>query len=538
MEKVSLRRWIGLLVFPTLIALMVVGSSTHAAAAAAPQKTLVFACEAEPSQLDPHISNTWNTFRILTHMFESFVVQDLTKDKVDRPPIVPALATNWTVSKDGKVYSFTLRKGVKFHDGTPWNAEAAKFNLDRMTNPNFQYFNKISAGKMGWMWGDLDKYEVVDEYTFKITLKQPNSEFLRRLTQGGAGAPVMISPESVKKWGNDEVTNHPVGTGPFKFVERVYGEKVVLEKNPGYWDPKRIPKIDRWIIRGINEVATRELVLQNGEVDIIATPSPDSVDFLASKGFRIVKGPVPTIYVLWLNFKEPYFQDVRVRQAVAMAIDRVGMAKYLKRGLAQPAYGILNFAGPGYDPKFRDYQYDPIQAKKLLAEAGFPNGFETRMDWTLGGGGDVNTQLDAEWLQRDLAKIGIKSKIELFDNNTYWDMMAKGMRPGTGFMSVSWGESAFFWLDIVIAKAALPPNGYNSGYYENPKIDELLSKARSALTEQEQVKNLREIQTIIAKDAAFIPYFTSVQVYAMSPKVKGFILGPQHWHDFTQVTKD
>jgi len=504
----------------------------------AEQKTLIFACEAEPSQLDPHISNTWNTFRIITHMFESFVAQDLTKEDVDRPPIVPALATNWDISEDGKTYTFYLRKGVKFHDGTPWNAEAAKFNLDRMTNPGFEYYSTISAGKMGWMWGDLASYEVVDEYTFKINLKQPNSEFIYRLTMGGSGSPTMISPDSVKKWGNDEVTNHPVGTGPFTFVERVYGEKVVLEKNSDYWNSDRIPKVDRWIIRGINEVATRELALQAGEVDIIATPSPDSVDYLISKGFIIAKGPVPTIYNLWVNFHEPYFKDVRVRRAIAMAIDREGMAKYLKREFARPAYGILNYAGPGYDPDFRDYAYNPEKAKQLLAEAGYPDGFETRLDWTLGGGGDVNTELDAQWIQRDLAQIGIKATIELFDNNTYWDMMANGMRPGTGFMSVSWGECAFFWLDIVIAKAAIPPNGFNSGYYENEQIDELLSQARQAMTTEEQEKYLREIQRIVAEDAAFIPYFSSIQIYMMNPKLKGFVLAPQHWHDFTMVTKE
>ena len=255
------------------------------------------------------------------------------------------------------------------HDGTPWNAEAAKFNLDRMTNPNFEYHQPIAVGLMRWLWQDLESYEVVDEYTFRLKLTQPNSEFLRRLTAGGSGTPRMISPASVKKFGNDGVEQHPVGTGPFKFEERVIGEKLSLIRNPDYWDPSRLPKYDRLIIRGIQEVATRELALISGEVDIIATPSPDSIEYLKARGLKVITGPVSTIYMLWVNFKEPILQDVRVRRAICMAIDREGMSKYHRRGFAQPARGILNYGGPGYDPNFRDCEYDPDKARKLLAEA-------------------------------------------------------------------------------------------------------------------------------------------------------------------------
>jgi peptide/nickel transport system substrate-binding protein len=227
----------------------------------------------------------------------------------------------------------------------------------------------------------------------------------------------------------------------------------------------------------------------------------------------------------------------KVRQAICMAIDRESMAKYQRKGLAEPAYGILNMGGPGYDPAFRDCEYDPERAQELLAEAGYPDGFKTRLDWTLGGGSDVNTRGDAEWLQRDLARIGIDAEIEMFDNATYWDMMASGMREGTGFMSVSWGESSFFWLDQVIATGAIPPGGFNTGYYDNPQVDVLLAKARAAGSPEEMVSHLREVQEIIASDFAFIPYFTAMSVYAMRPNVEGFVLGPQHWIDLTGVHK-
>ncbi|CCF01110.1 putative peptide/opine/nickel uptake family protein ABC transporter, periplasmic substrate-binding protein (plasmid) [Sinorhizobium fredii HH103] len=507
-------------------------------AAAANDQTLIVAIEAEPSQLDPHISGSWNTFRIIYHMFESLVAQDLTRDDLPQPPIVPALAESWKISDDGLTYTFTLRQGVTFHDGTPWNSTAAVFNFDRMMNEDAPHYNAIAGPKLRWVLGDVESYRALDDVTFEIKLKNRNSEFLRRLTQGGVGSVTMVSPAAVERYGNDGLTNHPVGTGPFKFVERVFGEKVVLEANDSYWNKARHPKVGRIMFRGISELATRELALQTGEVDIIATPSPDSVQFLNDQGFKIVKGPVSTVYVLWLNTKDPHFQDKRVRQAVAMAIDREGMAKHLKRGLAIPSYGLLNYGGPGHDPDFRDYPYDPEKAKQLLAEAGYPEGFETRMDWTLGGGGDVDTGAEAQWIQRNLEKIGIKASIELFDNNTYWDMLGKGAREGTGMMSVSWGETGFFWLDVVASQAALPPKGFNVGYYDNPKIDELLRQAEQAATEEEQVAKLRETNRIISDDAAILSYYTPIQVYAMQPNVDGLVMAPQHWQDLTTITKN
>lgn len=503
----------------------------------AAENTIVVAVESDFSRMDPQASGTWNTFKVLRHIFEGFVEEDLTKGGSEVPQIVPALAESWEVSDDRKSYTFHLRKGVKFHDGTPWNAEAAKFNLDRMTNPSFQFHQKLSPGMMGWMWQDLEGYDVVDEFTFKIRLKQPNNEFLRRLTAGGSGSPRMMSPAAVTQYGNDAIEQHPIGTGPYKFIERVVGEKLVIARNDDYWNEARKPKVEQIVLRGIPEVATRELALIGGEVDIIGTPSPDSIESLKSQGMKIVSAPSPTIYVLWINLKDPVLSNVKVRRAMCMAIDRDNMAKYQRKGFAQPAYGILNFGGPGYDPAFRDCQYDPEGAKKLLAEAGYPDGFSTRMDWTFGAGSDVNTKGDAEWLQRDFEKIGVKASIEMFDNNTYWDMMTAGVREGTGFMSVSWGESTFAWLDQVLTTSAQPPSCCNSGYYANPKVDELLAKARAAASEDEMNSSLREVQTIIADDMAFISYYTADSVYATRPEIEGFVLAPQHWIDLTGVSK-
>ncbi|MFO1035297.1 MAG: ABC transporter substrate-binding protein [Geminicoccaceae bacterium] len=507
-------------------------------ASATDKDTLVVAVEADLARLDPHISGTWNTFKVLSHVYEGFVAEDLLTPGQSIPAIVPSLAESWTISDDRKVYTFKLRPGVTFTDGTPWNADAAIFNLDRMLNPNFQYHQPAAVGMLRWVWVDLDSYRKVDDMTVEITLKQPNQEFLRRLALGGTGSPRMISPEAVKKYGNDGINEHPVGTGPYKMIERVVGERTVLERNDNYWDPKRLPKTKILVVRGIPEVATRELALLTGEVDMVSTPSPDSLEYLQAQGMNLVQGPVSTVYLMWLNFHEKPIQDVRVRKAMIMALDRDGMTKFLRRGTAQPSYGILHFGGPGWDPAWRDYPYDPEGAKKLLAEAGYPDGFHTRMDWTMGGGGDVNTKADAEWIQRDWARVGIKADIEMFDNGTYWDMMGKGLREGTCCMSASWGETSFNWLDQVLPVAAQPPAGLNSGWYTNPKIDELLSKARSASSEEEMIATLRQVRDIVSDEVGFFSYYTPIQIYAIQPNVKGFVLAPQHWPDYTSVYKE
>ena len=527
------------LALPALSALALAVAPVVDRPAEAQGKTIILAVEGEPSRLDPHTHVLWLTYRETFHIYESFVQQDLTIRDVERPPVVPALATSWDVSDDKLVYTFHLREGVTFHDGTPWDAQVAKFNFDRVLDPDFEHFYPLANGYNTWWHGDIASYEVVDDFTFRVVMKQPNSEFIRRLSQGGFGSSGMISPRVVEEWGNEEAHLHASGTGPFKLVERVFGEKIVLERNPDYWDEARIPRVDRLIIRGIPEVSTRELALLTGEVDIIATPSPDSVGFLESQGMVVDMAPITTIYNLWVNTRMKPLDDPRVRRALYMAIDREGLCRYLRRGQCSPAYSILNYGGPGYDPDYKPFDYDPAEAKRLLAEAGYPDGFEVRADWTPGGAGDVNTVADAEWIQRDWGRIGVKLNIELFEISTYMDTMAQGMREGTGFMQLSWGESAFHWLDAVISPAALPPNGFNAGYYDNPRIGELLASARAALSEEEMVAHLREVQRIvIEEDTAFIPTHSPWGVYAMRPGITGFVLAPQHWHDMAIVDKE
>jgi peptide/nickel transport system substrate-binding protein len=502
------------------------------------EKTIVVGIEGDPLALDPHTHALWLTARVASNIFEGLVQQDLTKASVEITPVVPALAESWAVSDDKKTYTFKLRQGVKFHDGEPWNAAAAVYNFDRIMNRSAKQFYEKAFQQNTWWRQDVDSYSAPDEYTFQIVLKHPNAEFLRRLSQGGIGSAWMASPKALASVPNDDFSKTPVGTGPFKFVERVFGERIVLEKNAQYWDPTRTPKYDRLIFRPIVDVSAREQALVTGAVDIAATPSPDNTKLLEQQGFTIVTGVVPTVYVIWLNMKEKALADVRVRKAISMALDRDGLAKKLRKGQAIAAYSVLNVGGPGYDAGYKCDAYDPKEARRLLKEAGVKDGLEMKMIWTPGGAGDVGMVADAEWFQRNLAEIGIKASIEVLDIGTFFTLMNQGMPKGSDMLQISWGENSFNWLDAVVTSAALPPNGYNSGYYQNAEVDKLMVEARQAASEGDMVAKLRKVQDIICKDASFIPTHSPLGVMATSRAIHNLVLAPQHWPDMAIVTKD
>tara|TARA_B100001123_G_scaffold449921_1_gene617489 strand:+ start:188 stop:1819 length:1632 start_codon:yes stop_codon:yes gene_type:complete len=515
-----------------LIASMIIGVMVTVSPVYAQDKTITIAVEGDPTRLDPHTHGLWLTYRVVYHIFEGLVQQDLSRDDVHIPPIIPALAESWDISADGKTYTFNLRRDVKFHDGTDWNAEAAKFNFDRLLDPDAPHFLETAVGGNGWWIGDIESYEAADSHTFVVHLKTPVSNFLQRLVNGGYGSAAMSSPTAIKKYGED-FGNNPVGTGPFKLAERVFGEKIVLEKNSDYWDPTRTPKYDRLIYQPIAEDAARELALISGGADIIASPTPDSYDYIRDKGFEIVSKSGPGLQALWLNMKDPKLADVRVRQAMYMAIDREGLCTLLRLNECLPHYSIINRHGPGYDEAFVPYSYDPEKAKQLLADAGYPDGLDIRFEWGAGGAGAVGTKAFVEWVQRDWEKVGIRTELVSYDIGAYFGQMLKGMRDGTQVMTIGWGETSYIWLEFVITPDALPPNGYNSGYYDNPELGAVMKQVKTALTEEEMVDRLKDVAKIIADDVAWIPVYAYKLAFAVSPRIKGFVLAPENWQDLT-----
>lgn len=491
--------------------------------------TLIWGMPAETDTLDPHATGGWSTYQVTYQIFEGLVKEDLTKADVPTPEIVPGLAKSWTISDDGLQYTFNLREGVKFHDGTPFDAEAVKFNFERFwdeSSPNF--YKKAKAFVIAYTkW--IKSVEVIDPMTVRVTLKAPNYQWLRLGLQS-YGQPLMVSPAAVKKYGNEGIVANPIGTGPFKFVERDQGVKTVLERYDDYWGNKA--KLAKVIFRPLQDPATRINALENGEIHMITTPPWDEIERLAGEGFQVTTNKnVPYINFIHLNFKNPALKDIRVRKAINMAIDREGIAKEIYRGTGRAEYGMLSPGTDAYDPDFKSYPYDPEGAKKLLEEAGVKDlklVFEVPQ---YGTGEIVET-----WIQRDLKKVGIDVELRKYEWVTYLGKWAGGMPEDVAMNEIGWGMSTPSWIDIVSRCDSAPPGGINSGYYCNPEVDKLLDQAILERDPAKAKEIYQKANRIIMDDAAFVPLVDDLQPIITAPNVKGFVNPPEDWYDLSIVS--
>lgn len=491
--------------------------------------TLIWGMPAETDTLDPHATGGWSTYQITYQIFEGLVKEDLTAADAPTPALVPGLATSWDISADGLQYTFKLREGVKFHDGTPFDAEAVKFNFERFwdeSSPNF--YKKAKAYVIAYTkW--IKSVEVIDPMTVRVTLTAPNYQWLRQGLQS-YGQPLMISPASVKQFGNEGVVAHPIGTGPFKFVERDQGVKTVLARNDDYWGRKA--KLEKVIFRPLQDPATRVNALENGEVQMITTPPWDEIERLAAAGFTVTTNKnVPYINFIHLNFKHPAMQDIRVRKAINMAIDRAGIANEIYRGTGRAEYGMLSPGTDAYDPNFTSFKYDPEGAKKLLAEAGVKD-LKLVFEIPQYGTGEIIET----WIQRDLKKIGIDVELRKYEWVTYLGKWAGGMPADVAMNEIGWGMSTPAWIDIVSRCDSAPPGGINSGFYCNQEADKLLSQAILEVDPAKAKDLYQKANRIIMDDAAFAPLVDDLQPIVTAPSVKGFVNPPEDWYDLSTVS--
>lgn len=494
---------------------------------------LIIGMESEADVLDPHRAGGWVTMRITNQMFEPLIGEDLSKSSEESPvpELIPVLAESWDVSKDGKTYTFHLREGVKFHDGTDFNAEAVDFNIKRLTDENFEFYDKLGAGRTFRTWKFFESSEVVDEKTIKIHLTSPFSEFPRMLAQ--INSLQIVSPEAIKKNGNDSMGENPVGTGPFKFSDRKRGEHITLVKNEEYWGEKA--KLDKVIFRPLSDPAARVLAMQNDEVDIIAVPPPDSIENLKAKGNKVVSGTPPHVWYLTFNFDNEYMKNPKVRQAINYAIDREGIANELLKGTVNPAYTIQSPGSINYDPNKKWYEYDLEKAKELMKEAGLEKGFKTILQTSVDGSGQLLPVDIAEWIQRDLKKIGIDVTLDTQEWITYYSKYSDGMNPDVGMNQMSSGRTSPYFLSMVSHSEFVAPGGFNSGKYVNPELDALLDSASTSVDEKEALDLWKQAEAKIMEDAAFAPIVNDSAPYVVNPRVKGFVVPSEEWYTLAPV---
>lgn len=488
--------------------------------------TLVVGQYQEVTQFDPNRQYSWETWRIDRNIYETLVDEDLSKP-TGVPKIIPRLATSWKVSDDAKSYTFKLREGVKFTDGTPFNAEAVKSNVRRFTDPTFKYYDKVSAGTMSLVYEDLASLKVIDDYTVQYNFKKPFLEFLRQIPNSGNAASGFFSPAALEKYGQDGLSDHPVGTGPFVFDERKRGDHTTLKRNESYWGAK--PYLDKVIFKPIQNDQSRVAALQTGEADLISRVPADSVESLEKDGFEVPENKgVPQIIYYSFNFGNKYVQDKRVRQAFIHAIDRKGLAAKIYKGYAESATSILNQGNEAYDPASVDYAYDPAEAKKLLAEAGYKTG-----DIKINLITDTTGQPTAEWIQQNLKAVGVTATIESFEWITYGTRSAN-LKPNDALRLGEWGYITPQWLKVAHANGVAALGG--DKYSDTSKATvAAIEKADSNADPSKSVALWQAADKDLQKDATLIPLLSFNRYYAVAPNVGGFVWPQQNHYDLTKI---
>jgi len=476
------------------------------------------------STLDPAIGYDWQNWSMIKALFNGLMDYEAGTYNLE-----PDLAESFTISPDGKVYTFKLRKDVKFHNGRKLTAEDIKYSIERAVNPKTQSpgqgffwsikgFDEMTAGKAT----ELSGITVVDPYTLKIELSRPDATFLHVMAINFAFA---VPKEEVEKYGQDFGT-HPVGTGAFKMKEWKLGQHVIYERNPDYYKPG-LPRLDKIVFEVGQEPTVALLRLQRGEVDILGDGIPPA-RFLQVKNdpknadMIIEGGQLHTGYVS-MNVRMKPFDNKKVRQAVNMAINKKRICMIINNR-AVPANQPLPPAMPGYDKDYKGYPYDPAKAKALLAEAGFPNGFTTEL---YANNTDPNPRI-AQAIQRDLSEIGINAELKTLAQST---VIAAGGEEDQAPMIWSGGmawiadfpDPSNFYGPILGCGGAVK-GGWNWAWYCNEELDALAAKADAmsdpALKDKRE-ELWRSIFIQIMDDAPWAPIFNEQRFTMRAERLGG-----------------
>lgn len=474
-------------------------------------------------------------------IFEGLVLWDLA-GSTSKSGLRAGLAEKWEQSAtDQKVWTFHLRKGVKFHDGTDFNADAVIWNLDRYFNKESPQFDIASTGLSRARAPLLDTYRKIDDFTVEITTKRPASYFPNLMVYI-----LFTSPASFEKAGRDwakVMTLPAAGTGPFKLSKVVLRESAEMVRWDGYWDRAHMAKVDAIRIVPISDGVTRVAALRSGQVDLIEAPPPDMLPSLKQAGFQITSGPYPHIWAWWLNLAAPGtpFKDVRVRQALNYCIDRDAIVAFLE-GTAETSVGWLKETDPEFgNPKNR-YKLDPAKGIALLKEAGFdakkPLSFKVMIP--TGGFGSMVPLPMNEFLQQNLKKnCNVDVTFQTVEANT----IAASARYAPNDPKLS-GASAINTMSppsdasITIryfSSENFAPNGSNWFHWKDDVFEEAAKKVELATDPAEVVAGMKAMNERLVDNPPYLYVVADMNAHAMSKKVTGFVQPPSNFLDLTTI---
>lgn len=485
------------------------GSSAAASGAASTstktkdQDTLIFAQGAEPRGLDPALVDDGESDKIIVNVYEG-----LLKYAKDSTKVEPCLAESWDVSKDGLTYTFHLRKGVKFQDGTDFNADAVKFNIDRQLPPN----KTEDMPYADFVFGSVKSVEVVDTNTVKINLKSASTPFLNNLAMG-LGAP-MVSPTAAKA-SNNNLNEKPVGTGPYSFVSWTKGQNVVLKRNDNYWGDKA--KTQNVIFKFIADNSARVVALNNGEADMIDGIDATVVSQIEGAGNKIYETPGMNINYMAYNTTKKPLDDPKVRAAISQAVNVPELVKSLYQGYAEAATSVLPTFMEGYDKNVKQAAYDEAAAKTALAAAGVTKlhiiTYSNPRPYN-----PANGQALAEAIQGYLTKVGVTATIDAFDWTTYKTKVKAG---DYDICFYGWTGDNGDPDNFMMLMSSDDPT-MNVARYSNKEYKDLVAKGAETPAGDERNKIYSQLETIAAQNAVWLPISHGKSLSAYRSNVKDF----------------
>jgi len=468
--------------------------------------TVTMALDQTPDNLDPRIGQNAASQRLDALIFNSLV------RKNDTLELVPDLALSWEMTNP-TTYIFHLRDNVRFHDGRPLTSKDIQFTFRSILDKS------VRTTKSGHPYSLITEIEAPDPRTVIFKLKEPFAPFLWNLANGVIGIVPDGSPA--------DFNQHPIGSGPFEFVRHVQDQEIVLKRNDSYFGKK--PEVSNIRFKIIPEEVVIALELRKGTVDLaLNTLTPDTVEVLRhDDGLSVTQAPGTNYQYLAFNVDDPVFRDVRVRRAVAHAIDRESIIKYLWRNQAQPALGMLPPQNWSYNPDVTSFTYDPEKARALLREAG-----QEGLTFTYRVNNENATSVQmAAIFQQQLREVGVTMEIKGTEFATFFADVTKGDFQAYSLRWIGANNDPDFF-NYVFHSKAVPPNGANRGRYANPRVDELVEFARREVDVEKRKQAYREVQQILADEVPYISLFYMDNVSVSTKRIEGVRLYPGADFDF------
>lgn len=507
----------------------------------APAGTLVYGSGGQPVNLEPGNVTDGNSLIVQQQIYNR-----LLEFKPGTTELAPALATEWSSTPDGKTWTFKLRSGVKFHDGTPFDAAAVVFNVGRWWDPNhpngyrnagksYEIWQQIFGGFKGTPNALIETVTAVDPMTVRFGLRRPFAAFPSAIATGYFG---MASPTAVQKAGAAYGTASAmaVGTGPFQFKEWRTGDRVVLTKNPNYWQPD-LPQSEQLVIRFVTDPAARLAQLRAGQIDFTVDLAPDQKQELANDpNVQAIARPSFNVGYLALNPSYKPLADRRVRQAIAQAINRPAIVQAFWGDLAKhDAHFLPESLAWANNPQLQPYPFDPQKAKQLLAEAGYPNGFELDL-WYMPVSRPYfpTPKPIAEAFAADLSAIGIRVNLQTKD----WAAYLADVRKPPGFQSFMLGWTADYGDPDSFYYPHFGPGATDDiGNWRSDRLLQLLEQGRSAQTQSDRAKAYAEADQIIYQEVLRLPIVHSQPLLAQRKTLQGWVPSPLGSEPFASIRK-